>query len=994
MPTDTIKIPGKFESVIEKVKTVANELGVKAYAVGGFVRDLYGGAKQPKDIDVVVDIRDKDGAIKFAEALKAKYGLADPIPHPNKYFTCAIKIDGQMVDIAVPRVEEYSETSNDPERVDLATIEEDALRRDFSMNSLYYQLNPDAGKESEILDFTGHGKKDIKEKVVRFANIEAPDKTFTDDPIRMLRAIAFNKSLGYAIDQQVQKAIEKNAIWFEKKNIKAEDESGNVSYPMGDAIKRQFEKILSEDKPGDAFRLMQKLGLLKAVVPELAATDVEHNNKHHTEKILEHILMVLDRIPKNESIALKFAAIMHDLGKVSEEVKTNEKNKLVDGLSKYIGHEKVSADMVEPILTRFGIPKDIKTKVKFLVEHHMDRNKYVGNTGLDATWSDTKIRNFVSDMGEHLDDILKIMRADISGREGHNSGEGEKLIDKLQDHSYKVKPSVDAIRKDPILGSEEIISIVNEYMSKKGKPTPVRGDWIARLKDALMKEQFKHVEWDKENPKDVDEAKKVIKSLVGNPDFMASRKAWLSIGWLDVKNIIAVDINNISDEFKEYVKKIPNFEETTTDSGILAIIYDVATKYDPTSDKKYVEWIFKQINGGTLDYEQRTRVINPSPLPLLSAFECLKKAGYLAGPGPSGVVSIKLSDDINSYTALSLQYSLKKVFEMDPGKFDYVFKNIQNYFKPQKDTSDSQALINFERYFGTYSTTKHEATEDESATIDSKLAQTELPAVKDPEYLSFLQDSKQKNDKLGLLVKQIEGDRENRESLILKYSKEIFNITKDSPELLANHLMYLTTDDQIKAEEILRQVRKPTTHRVGPILKTPDNNNKQMPDLVKQREQEFRARKSWLATKWIVADKTPLPTSPGERADTVMLEDYFQGYPGGQKMDKQMPPKQDMGVDLATGKRYTGEGNGEKLACPNCGIILVVKAIETGPVLYCSYCGHTQNDSSASYYNPDAHGDTGANPAISFDIIDPSKIGGNPDAYIPTVNRMDGDGSN
>jgi putative nucleotidyltransferase with HDIG domain len=360
----------------------------KVFAAGGYVRDEISG-RDPKDLDVVVDY--PEGGIEFAKWITKKIGNykdeSNPVIYPrfgtakfhlNGVIYDNIDLTGFEIESVMPRSEEYTHGSRKPD-VSASSLSQDAFRRDTTFNSLFKNIST-----GEILDFTGKGIDDLNKGVIR-TPID-PNKTFIDDPLRMLRVVRFFAKYNYKIPQSIIRALKKNAAQIE--NISAE------------RIQDEINKILITTNVKNALRLLKITGLLEHIIPEFKASYNMTQNRHHNEKVFDHILSVLQNTKPN--LITRLQALFHDIGKTTTR-------SVIDNEIHFYKHEDVSAEMAKEILTRLKYPTDIINAVALGVRNHM-RLKPAGKQGDKI--SDKALRKFVVDLGDQLESTLDLMDAD------------------------------------------------------------------------------------------------------------------------------------------------------------------------------------------------------------------------------------------------------------------------------------------------------------------------------------------------------------------------------------------------------------------------------------------------------------------------------------------------------------------------------------------------------------------------------------------------------
>ena len=347
------------ESLEAALKNVVSQWGKSdIYYVGGYVRDEILDAGAPKDVDLVIDM--PNGASEFCEFLKANFPTRcmDFVEYPRfgtakfTFLFDMTKMDGSAWtrDIAIecvsPRKEMYTDGPRKPSKVEAATIEEDAMRRDFCCNALYKNV-----LTGEILDPTGHGKEDIKNRVLRTPC--NPEITFKDDPLRMLRAIRFSAVKEFEISPETYKALKPIPEYYQLSMERVESE---------------FTQILCATDPKKYIWILHDTGLLEYIIPELEeAWGFNQNSKYHSMNLTDHTLSVLEkvRVERNNILGLRLAALLHDISKYKYH-ETNE-----DGTFSYHDHEIKSAEMAEEILKRLKYSNSLIGYVCMLIRNHM-----------------------------------------------------------------------------------------------------------------------------------------------------------------------------------------------------------------------------------------------------------------------------------------------------------------------------------------------------------------------------------------------------------------------------------------------------------------------------------------------------------------------------------------------------------------------------------------------------------------------------------------------
>src|SRR5690606_29674204 len=312
------------------------ELGIEAYVIGGFVRDFILDRGDAKDIDIVAI---GDGILlakKVAKNLPSK----PKVQIFKTYGTAMLKFDDIEIEFVGARKESYDESSRNPS-VEKGSLVDDQNRRDFTINAL--ALNLDKEKFGNLLD-PFNGLKDLEKKIIRTPL--NPDITYSDDPLRMLRAIRFATQLGFKIENESLKAIERN--------------KDRITIITKERIVVELNKILESNKPSTGFLLLEKTGLLDHILPELTALKGidEVEGQRHKDN-LYHTLEVVDNIAKNtNNLWLHWAALLHDIGKAP----TKKFSKKVGWT--FHGHEFEGSKMVYRLFKRLRLP--LNDKMKFV----------------------------------------------------------------------------------------------------------------------------------------------------------------------------------------------------------------------------------------------------------------------------------------------------------------------------------------------------------------------------------------------------------------------------------------------------------------------------------------------------------------------------------------------------------------------------------------------------------------------------------------------------
>ena len=365
--------------IFGRISRIVDTMGVEAYVIGGYVRDYYLG-RRCTDIDVVV----VGSGIEVARALAREVGTNVTVF--KRFGTAMLHADGLEVEFVGARKESYSPDSRKP-AVEEGTLRDDQLRRDFTINALAWSLN--GATFGQLVDPFG-GMADLEACIIRTPC--DPDVTFSDDPLRMMRAVRFATQLGFDIAPETFEAIERNR-----------ERIGIVSR---ERIITEINKMVASPVPSIGFDLMDRTGLLPLVFPELSRLKgVERRGVHAHKDNFVHTLMVLDNVARqSDNLWLRWAAILHDIGKPAT------KAYLPAVGWTFHGHEVVGARMVPEIFRRMKLPLNEHMKyVRKLVSLHL-RPIILSE---DAV-TDSAVRRLLFEAGDDIDDLMTLCEADIT----------------------------------------------------------------------------------------------------------------------------------------------------------------------------------------------------------------------------------------------------------------------------------------------------------------------------------------------------------------------------------------------------------------------------------------------------------------------------------------------------------------------------------------------------------------------------------------------------
>jgi poly(A) polymerase len=361
---------------------IAND-NLPTYVIGGYVRDSILG-RQSKDIDIVV----VGSGIELARKVAKETGPGTTLSLFKSFGTAMLKFEDSEIEFVGARKESYRRESRKP-IVENGTLEDDQSRRDFTINTLAIGLHKK--QYGQLID-PFDGLSDIKNKIIRTPL--SPDITFSDDPLRMLRAIRFAAQLDFEIEKETLEAIHRNR-----------ERTGILSR---ERITDELNKILMSPKPSEGFRLLEDSGLLELVFPELhALKGVEDQEGIRHKDNFDHTIKVLDNISrKSDNLWLRWTALLHDIGKPA----TRRFDQSAGWT--FHGHEFLGSKMIENIFRKYKLPLNEKMKyVQKLVLLHL---RPIGLSQDDV--SDSAIRRLVFDAGDDINDLMMLCEADITSK--------------------------------------------------------------------------------------------------------------------------------------------------------------------------------------------------------------------------------------------------------------------------------------------------------------------------------------------------------------------------------------------------------------------------------------------------------------------------------------------------------------------------------------------------------------------------------------------------
>ncbi|WP_233861970.1 CCA tRNA nucleotidyltransferase [Tenacibaculum piscium] len=428
--------------IFQYISNASEELQLESYVIGGFVRDFILERGTAKDIDVVAVGSGIELAKKVASLLPNK----PKVQVFKTYGTAMLRFKDVEIEFVGARKESYTEDSRNPE-VESGTLQDDQNRRDFTINALALSLNKDTfGLLLDPFD----GISDLEAKIIKTPL--DPDITYSDDPLRMMRAIRFASQLNFVIEQESLSAIAKNAK--------------RIDIITKERIIVELNKILASDKPSIGFLLLEETGLLERIIPELIALKgVEEVEGQKHKDNFYHTLEVVDNISENtDDVWLRWAALLHDIGKAPTK-RYHKKQGWT-----FHAHEFVGSKMVFKLFKRLKMP--LNNKMKFVQKMVMLSSRPIV---LASDVTDSAVRRLVFDAGDDVDSLMTLCEADITTKNPKKFSRYHKNFELVREKIKEVEERDKVRNFQPPITGEEIMKAFNL--------TPCRE--IGQIKEAI-----------------------------------------------------------------------------------------------------------------------------------------------------------------------------------------------------------------------------------------------------------------------------------------------------------------------------------------------------------------------------------------------------------------------------------------------------------------------------------------------------------------------------
>ena len=451
---DIINQNKRLAKISKIVSDLSTESNIKSYLVGGCVRDLM---LNPSADSIDIDIMVEGDGISFAKLLAKKMNVPKVVPFP-KFATAKIPYHEYEIEVASARLESYDKSSRNPSSIQISNIQDDLLRRDFTINAMAISLN-----ENNFGEFFDpfNGMEDLKNKILKTPL--NPDNTFSDDPLRMMRACYFASKLSLEIEPECLLSIQNN--------------SERISIVSQERITNELFKILGTDRPSIGLNILQQSGLMQYVFPEISIMyGLDQSNEYHHKDIFYHTLEVVDNAAKlSNNVDLRLAALVHDIAKPKTRRLSKSK-----GYTFY-GHDDVGARMLKGVAESMKFSNSNRDFITKLTALHL---RPISLAKKEVT--DSAIRRLIVDAGEEIDDLMTLCRADITTKNPKNISKYLANFDRV-DKRIKEVTEIDKLKafQSPVRGDE----IMKMFNLSPGKEV---GKIKTMIEDAIINGEIKN----------------------------------------------------------------------------------------------------------------------------------------------------------------------------------------------------------------------------------------------------------------------------------------------------------------------------------------------------------------------------------------------------------------------------------------------------------------------------------------------------------------------
>ena len=451
---DIINQNKRLAKISKIVSDLSTESNIKSYLVGGCVRDLM---LNPSADSIDIDIMVEGDGISFAKLLAKKMNVPKVVPFP-KFATAKIPYHEYEIEVASARLESYDKSSRNPSSIQISNIQDDLLRRDFTINAMAISLN-----ENNFGEFFDpfNGMEDLKNKILKTPL--NPDNTFSDDPLRMMRACYFASKLSLEIEPECLLSIQNN--------------SERISIVSQERITNELFKILGTDRPSIGLNILQQSGLMEYVFPEISIMyGLDQSNEYHHKDIFYHTLEVVDNAAKlSNNVDLRLAALVHDIAKPKTRRLSKSK-----GYTFY-GHDDVGARMLKGVAESMKFSNSTRDFITKLTALHL---RPISLAKKEVT--DSAIRRLIVDAGEEIDDLMTLCRADITTKNPKNISKYLANFDRV-DKRIKEVSEIDKLKafQSPVRGDE----IMKMFNLSPGKEV---GKIKTTIEDAIINGEIKN----------------------------------------------------------------------------------------------------------------------------------------------------------------------------------------------------------------------------------------------------------------------------------------------------------------------------------------------------------------------------------------------------------------------------------------------------------------------------------------------------------------------